>query len=249
MPDGSRTILITGGAQGLGKGMVAHFASRGWRVGFVDCDEQAGQETTAEFPGARFFPGDVTESELAERVVAECAVSLGGLDALINNAGVSSFEPMPEMTVERFRRVIEVNLIAYYAWARAAAELLRASRGAIVNIASTRAIQSEPHGEAYAASKGGVVALTHALAASLGPQIRVNAISPGWIEVGPWQKSANRRTPDHSDADCQQHLVGRVGSVDDVAQMAEFLCSERSGFVTGQNHVVDGGMTRKMIYV
>jgi NAD(P)-dependent dehydrogenase (short-subunit alcohol dehydrogenase family) len=153
------------------------------------------------------------------------------------------------MTVDQFRHIIEVNLVAYYAWTKAAVVSLRQTQGAIVNIASTRALQSEPSGEAYAASKGGVLALTHALAVSLGPEVRVNAISPGWIEVGPWQKSSARRAPEHSEADKRQHLVGRVGTVDDIAHLADYLCSRESGFVTGQNFVVDGGMTKKMIYV
>jgi NAD(P)-dependent dehydrogenase (short-subunit alcohol dehydrogenase family) len=244
-----RTVLVTGGAQGLGKGMVKHFASRSWRVALVDCDEEAGAETSAEIEGAQFFAGDVTDSHVVTQVLVQIEERFGRLDALINNAGVSWFTPIQEMSLERFRRVIEINLVAYYAWAKAAVPLLRATRGSIVNIASTRAIQSEPHSEAYAASKGGVVAMTHALAMSLGPQIRVNAISPGWIEVGPWQKSTRRRSADHSAADCQQHPVGRVGRVEDIAQLAEFLCSEQSGFITGQNYVVDGGMTKKMIYV
>jgi NAD(P)-dependent dehydrogenase (short-subunit alcohol dehydrogenase family) len=114
---------------------------------------------------------------------------------------------------------------------------LRAARGAIVNIASTRALQSEPQTEAYAASKGGLVALTHALAMSLGPRVRVNCISPGWIAHG------RVRRKDHA-----QHPVGRVGRDADVAQMVAFLLSGAAGFATAQNFVLDGGMTRKMIY-
>lgn len=249
MEASSRTILITGGAQGLGKGMVRHFAARGWRVAFVDCDAQATKETSSEVDGVRSHCGDVTEPGFADRVVAECRQNFGRLDALINNAGVSWFVPIDEISLEQFRRVLEINLVAYFVWAKAAVNALRESQGAVVNIASTRALQSEPHGEAYAASKGGVVALTHALAISLGPVVRVNAISPGWIDVGPWQQSAHRRPAQHSDADRAQHPVGRVGTVEDIAHLAEFLCGAHSGFITGQNYVVDGGMTRKMIYV
>lgn len=245
----SKAILITGGAQGIGKGMVQHFCNCEWQVAFVDCDEEAGRETAEEFRGARFIRGDVADAEVAKRATTECRECFGGLDALINNAGVSWFKPIDEMPLERFRRVLEINLVAQYVWAQALLPLLRERRGAIVNIASTRALQSEPHGEAYAASKGGSLALTHALAISLGPDVRVNAISPGWIEVGPWQKSANRRQSAHSAADCAQHPVGRVGRVEDIAQLAEYLCSARSEFITGQNFVVDGGMTKKMIYV
>jgi NAD(P)-dependent dehydrogenase (short-subunit alcohol dehydrogenase family) len=108
---------------------------------------------------------------------------------------------------------------------------------------------SEPNTEAYSASKGGVVALTHALAVSLGPDVRVNCISPGWIETCEWKKRSARATPHHTDQDRAQHPVGRVGIPEDIASLAEHLLSERAGFVTGQNFVVDGGMTRKMIYV
>jgi NAD(P)-dependent dehydrogenase (short-subunit alcohol dehydrogenase family) len=119
-----------------------------------------------------------------------------------------------------------------------AAPHLRAAHGAIVNIASTRALQSEPDTEAYAASKGGLVALSHALAMSLGPRVRVNCVSPGWIA------HAKVRKKDHA-----QHPVGRVGRDEDVAGLVAYLLSDAAGFVTGQNFVIDGGMTRKMIYV
>jgi NAD(P)-dependent dehydrogenase (short-subunit alcohol dehydrogenase family) len=245
----THTILITGGAQGIGKGMVRHFSTRGWQVVFVDVDADAGEQTAREYPTTRFVHGDVTEAGLAERVVAEILRDYGRLDALVNNAGVGRFVPIDELTVADFRRVLETNLVATFAWSKAAASALRAAKGAIVNIASTRALQSEPHGEAYGASKGGILALTHALAVSLGPEIRVNAVSPGWIEVGPWQKTGCERAVNHSDADRAQHPVGRVGDVDDVSAMVAFLCGNESGFITGQNHVVDGGMTKKMYYV
>ncbi len=107
---------------------------------------------------------------------------------------------------------------------------------------------SEPHTEAYSASKGGLVALTHAMAASLGPQVRVNCISPGWIEVRDFKKRALRSAPDLTEADHRQHPAGRVGRPDDISSLAAFLASGEAGFITGQNFVVDGGMTRKMIY-
>jgi NAD(P)-dependent dehydrogenase (short-subunit alcohol dehydrogenase family) len=124
--------------------------------------------------------------------------------------------------------------------AKHAAAHLRRTRGAMVNIASTRALQSEPDTEAYAASKGGIVALTHALALSLGPEVRVNCVSPGWIDTG---------TAKLSRGDHLQHPVGRVGRPADVAALAAFLLSNAAGFATGQNYVLDGGMTRKMIYL
>ena len=147
-----------------------------------------------------------------------------------------------------WNRVIATNLTGVFLCSKHAVPLLRPGKGAIVNIASTRALQSEPHTEAYSASKGGVVALTHALAVSLGPDIRVNCISPGWIAVDAWQKSANRRPPTMRPEDHAQHPVGRVGSPEDIAALVAWLISPQAGFVTGQNFVVDGGMTRKMIY-
>lgn len=132
----------------------------------------------------------------------------------------------------------------------AAPLMKRSGGGAMINIASTRALQSEPNTEAYAASKGGVLALTHALAVSLGPdRIRVNAVSPGWIDVTEWKKAALRKAAHLTEADHAQHPVGRVGHPDDIASACVFLASDEAGFVTGQNLVIDGGMTVKMIYV
>ena len=139
--------------------------------------------------------------------------------------------------------MIDTNLTAAYLFARAAEQALRAARGAIVTIASTRALMSEPNTESYAASKGGLVALTHALAVSLGPDVRVNCVSPGWIMVRRDEEQELRRK-DHA-----QHPVGRVGRPADIAEIVAFLLDrERAGFITGANFVVDCGMTRKMIY-
>jgi NAD(P)-dependent dehydrogenase (short-subunit alcohol dehydrogenase family) len=165
----------------------------------------------------------------------------GRLDALVSNAGIMIRKPLRQLTLAEWHHAIDTNLTATFLFARAAERELRKTHGAIVTIASTRALMSEANTESYSASKGGIVALTHALAISLGPDIRVNCISPGWIETKNY--SALRRK-DHA-----QHPMGRVGKPEDIAEVVTFLLDpKRSGFVTGANFIVDGGMTRKMIY-
>ena len=173
-----------------------------------------------------------------------------GFDLLVNNAGVTDpvSGPIEKLALADWRRWQDSHLTAAFFCTRAAVPGLRQRRGSIVNMASTRGLQSEPHCEAYAAAKGGLLALTHALAISLGPDIRVNAVLPGWIETGPWKKSADRTQPHHSAAARAQHPVGRVGTPSDIAAAVAFLTSPGAGFITGQQFVVDGGMTRKMIY-
>jgi NAD(P)-dependent dehydrogenase (short-subunit alcohol dehydrogenase family) len=151
-------------------------------------------------------------------------------------------KPLRRLTLAEWHRVLDTNLTATFLLARAAEKPLRKAHGSIVTIASTRALMSEPDTESYSASKGGIVALTHALAVSLGPDIRVNCVSPGWIET---KDQGALRRKDHA-----QHPAGRVGKPQDIAEIVFWLLDrERSGFVTGANFVVDGGMTRKMIYV
>jgi len=155
---------------------------------------------------------------------------------------------MKDLSLAEWNQVIGTNLTGSFLLAKHCGDHLQRNNGRIVNIASTRALMSEPDTEAYAASKGGIVALTHALALSLGPQVTVNCISPGWIETCEWKKQSARHTAKHSDADKAQHPVGRVGKPEDIASLVAYLVSPEASFITGANFVVDGGMTRKMIY-
>ena len=250
--------LITGGAQGIGRALTQTFLAEGWRVVALDRDAEALAELTAD-------PASLALLGLTTDVGEETAVAAGfaalqawqaracepaGLDLLVNNAGLADpvSGPLEALSLAGWRRWLDGHLTGAFLCTRAAIPGLRARRGAIVNIASTRALQSEPHCEAYAAAKGGLLAFTHAAAISLGPLIRVNAISPGWIETGPLQRSAHRRAPNHRTIDRTQHAVGRVGEPADIVAVVRFLAGPSAGFITGQNLVVDGGMTRTMIY-
>jgi NAD(P)-dependent dehydrogenase (short-subunit alcohol dehydrogenase family) len=252
-----RVAFITGGAQGLGLGISRHLLTLGWKVAMFDIDEQAGQDALdalddAERDRTLFFQGDVAVEADIKLAIQQCFDRFGRIDGLINNAGIADphVPNIEDLEWDQWQRVINVNLGGVFLATKHATEHLRDTNGAIINIASTRAFQSEANTEPYAASKGGIVALTHALAISLAGDIRVNAIAPGWIEVGNWQKNANKTEPDHSDADKAQHPVGRVGTPEDIAQAVSFLLDrDKSGFMTGETIRIDGGMTHKMIYV
>jgi len=249
--DKGRVAIVTGGGQGIGKAVVKRLLGDGLRVVIVDKDEEAARETLQEYHGLGecvFMHADISDEAAVRTVVRETVASFRRVDALINNAGIFINKPLAKMSLAEWNRVLSVNLTGTFLCAKYAAPHLAKTRGSIVDIASTRAFMSEPDTEAYAASKGGVVALTHSLALSLGPEVRVNCISPGWIEVSCWKKRRTRQAARLSEMDHKQHPAGRVGRAEDIASLAAYLISREAGFITGANFIVDGGITRKMIY-
>ena len=241
-----RVALVTGAARGIGLGIAAWLICEGWQVVLADLDRGRGAKVAATLgENACFIAMDVADEAQVAQGVAEVLRRFGRLDALVSNAAVADPHNMTleSLDLAHWNRVLAVNLSGPMLLAKYCAPYPRAHCGAIVNLASTRASQSEPDTEAYAASKGGLVALTHALAISLGPEIRVNAVSPGWIDA---RDPAVRRAEPLSEADHAQHPAGRVGTVEDVASMVAWLLSRGAGFVTGQEFVIDGGMSRKM---
>jgi NAD(P)-dependent dehydrogenase (short-subunit alcohol dehydrogenase family) len=248
-----RVVVITGGARGIGRGTAMYLLQHGWRIAVFDQDAQAGADLIAhEDPvRIRFFKVDVSQEDQVQQAVAETRQAFGRIDGLVNNAGIAHpyNAPIEQLSLADWQAVLNTNLTGAFLCTKHALPELKAQRGAIINMASTRALQSEPHSEAYAASKGGLLALTHALAISYGPAVRVNAICPGWIDTTPWRGPGRQSGSDLRAEDHAQHPVGRVGQVEDVAALVEFLLSERAGFITGQHFIIDGGMTRKMIYV
>jgi NAD(P)-dependent dehydrogenase (short-subunit alcohol dehydrogenase family) len=249
-----KVVAVTGGAQGIGRAIALRFAAAGYAVSITDPDDKAGVEAAAkiEQAGAKaiYVPADVSQAEQIERWIEQTVDQLGCPSVLVNNAGIGRRAPFLELTTTDFDRVIAVNLRGTFLCSQAVARRMVAQRlgGAIINIASTRAFMSEPGTEAYAASKGGIVALTHAMAISLGTHgIRVNCISPGWIETRDWQYTPRAQKPEHSERDRQQHPVGRVGRPGDIADACFFVAAQAT-FMTGQNITLDGGMSVKMIY-
>jgi NAD(P)-dependent dehydrogenase (short-subunit alcohol dehydrogenase family) len=244
-----QVVLVTGAAHGIGLGVAAWLVAEGWQVVLADIDRERGPRVAAALgERASFIALDVASEGQVAAAVAELIGLFGRLDALVSNAAIARPHntPLESLGLNEWNRTLAVNLTGPMLLAKHCAPYLRAHSGAIVNIASTRAHQSEPNSEAYAASKGGLLSLTHALASSLGPDIRVNAISPGWIDA---RDLREREAEPLTELDHDQHLVGRVGTVEDVASAVAWLIGDSSGFVTGQELVIDGGMTRKMIYL
>lgn len=247
-----KVAVVTGGGQGIGRCIAQMFVESGMGVVIAEKDVEAGsaaQEELSPRGEVIFLETDLRSEDSVRAMVAACLERFGRIDVLVNNAGITCEKPLEKLSLREWNDVLGTNLTGAFLCARECTPQLRANRGSIVNIASTRAHMSEPNTETYAASKGGLVALTHALAVSLGPEIRVNAVSPGWIEVRDWKKRSLREEPRLTPEDHMQHPAGRVGRPEDVAALVLFLASSRSGFVTGQEFLVDGGMTKKMIYL
>jgi NAD(P)-dependent dehydrogenase (short-subunit alcohol dehydrogenase family) len=243
----NKTAIVTAGAQGIGRACVKALLDAGYDVAVLDNDKLA----LAGMTGRGLLPVacDVGRESQIRKAVSVVSRSFGRIDCLINNAGIGVFKPLEELTLAQWNRVLAVNLTSIFLMVKHLKPLFRNNKGAIVNIASTRALMSERNTESYSASKGGVAALTHSLAVSLGPDIRVNCVSPGWINTSLHQKKGAVKPLVMSGSDHAQHPCGRVGVPEDIAEMVLYLLSDKAGFITGQNFVVDGGMTKKMIYV
>lgn len=229
-----RVALVTGGVMGIGAAITARLIDDGWQV--IVADLKAGGSAPA---GARYALCDVSDQASVSTLIHSIATTEQRLDALISNAGFMIRKPIADLSLSEWSSVLTTNLTSTFLLVKEAEALLRAAKGAVVTIASSRARMSEPNTESYSASKGGLVALTHALAISLGPEIRVNCISPGWIRT---------KGPEPTQDEHAFHPAGRVGRAEDIAGLAAFLVGPESGFITGAEFVVDGGVTRKMIY-
>ncbi|MDI7740664.1 glucose 1-dehydrogenase [Lysinibacillus fusiformis] len=243
----NKTVIVTGAAQGIGKEVAAQYAKMGASVVMADINEELGETVYSQLVRdgykAIFVPTDVRKEQEVIHLMTTAVAHFKTIDILINNAGIFKPASPYDLPMETFDDIINTNLRSVFLCSREAAKFMRLNPkgGAIVSMASTRAFMSEPNTESYAATKGGIVALTHALASSLGPDsIRVNCISPGWIETGDYGSL--------KEADHLQHFSGRVGKPEDIARACFYLTDEKNDFVTGINLTVDGGMTKKMIY-
>ena len=251
--DRAKTICVTGAGNGIGRAIVMHFAGLGWRAIGLDIDSEALAQLRDALPReqALLLTCDTGKEGEVSRAFERIAEWLGrdGLDCLVNNSGISDpyCGPLEDLELGAWQAWLDASLTSAFLVSRASLpHLRRAGQASIANISSTRALMSEPETFAYAAAKGGLDALTHSMAVTLGPEIRVNAIRPGWIETGPWQKRGARSHPEHRDKDFDQHPAGRIGKPEDIAGAVQYL--HDAGFVTGQHLNIDGGMTVKMIY-
>ncbi|SDN39150.1 SDR family NAD(P)-dependent oxidoreductase [Alkalicoccus daliensis] len=233
-----RNVIVTGAANGIGKSIARRFVENEDRVFLVDKDA-AGEKTAAALgTNAFFIQADLAVPEQINRTFSDISEHASQIDVLINNAGISAFRNFDELTIEEWDHVINSNLRSVMLMSKYASKIM--NNGAIINIASTRAAMSEPGSEAYAASKGGITALTHALAASLAAKkITVNAISPGWIHT------TEEPLDDYYH---DMHWSKRVGRPEDVASLCMFIAQKENAFLNGEDIQLDGGMTKNMRY-
>lgn len=247
----NKNIIVTGGAQGIGRIVSLKLMKTGYSVSIFDMDKEAIQEFQEEINSEKiaFFQTDVSNEKSVQKSIQLSMEKFSNISGLINNAAIQISKPITELSLDEWNHVIGTNLTGAFLCAKYAAPFLKSSKGRIINIGSTRAFQSEANTEAYSASKGGILALTHSLSVSLGPEIKVNCISPGWIDVSGVKKKSKANQIELSEADNLQHPAGRVGKAEDIANMVLFLLNPENDFITGQNFMIDGGMTKKMIYV
>lgn len=221
----NKVAVITGGASGIGKAIAEKFASLGAKVAVIDIKENP------------YFVGDIAKKAVLEEFAAKVIKDFGKVDFLINNAP-PLMRGIKDCSYEQFENALAVGVTAPFYLTKLFYHHF-AEGASIINISSTRDRQSEPNIESYTAAKGGIFALTHALAITLAGRARVNSISPGWIDT---------TGTEYLGEDALQHPVGRVGKPFDIAEMVIFLCSDKAGFITGENITIDGGMTKQMIY-
>ncbi|WP_288006158.1 SDR family oxidoreductase [Thermofilum sp.] len=247
-----KTCIVTGGARGIGSAIATRLGTEGCTVAIFDIDEQAGQYRQRELEKngikAVFYKVDVASEEMVKQAVEDFYGKHGRIDILVNNAGIGfSGKGIEEQTLEEWRRIIDTNLTGTWLCTKHVVTYMKKTGGVIINIASTRAFQSEPNTEPYSASKGGIIALTHALAVSLAKyHIRVISISPGWVDTSHWQVPP--RQPQLTPLDHEWHPAGRVGKPEDIAALVAFLASDDAQWITGTNITIDGGVTTKMFY-
>jgi len=221
----NKVAVITGGAGGIGKAIAEAFAREGAKVCIIDIAPND------------YFVGDVGDRTTLEKFADKVIKEHGKVDYLINNAPPTN-KGLSDCSYEEFEKALREGVIAPFYLAKLIDKYF-AKGASIINISSTRANMSQPNTESYTAAKGGISALTHALAVSMAGRVRVNTISPGWIDT---------TGTTHKGSDASQHPAGRVGKPEDIAEMVLFLCSDKASFITGQDIVIDGGMTKQMIY-
>jgi NAD(P)-dependent dehydrogenase (short-subunit alcohol dehydrogenase family) len=244
----NKVCVITGGANGIGRCTAEEFLRKGAKAAVIDIDAAAGKKLAAKFGAEKFLfvSGDITEEKVLKDFAQKVIKKFGHADFLINNACFSKKGILSGCGFDDFNYILKLGITAPYMLAKLFKDYFKPG-AAIVNISSTRAYMSQPDTESYSAAKGGISALTHALSVSLAQKVRVNSISPGWIDTGAYHNNDNYK-PSYEESDKKQHPAGRIGSPMDIANAVLFLCSGKAGFITGQNLTVDGGMSKLMIY-